>query len=241
MIAVEDLSVRFEGTPVLDRVSARIPVRQTTFILGPSGHGKTVFLKTLIALIRPDSGRVLFDGTEILRCGEKELYRFWRGIGFVFQESALIDSLTVGENLSLFLKYRTHLAEDRIREKVRDTLAYVGLENLEKKFPEELSGGMKKRVAVARALVKDPAYLLFDEPTTGIDEGNAGVIKDLIARLSREGGRTTLIVTHDVRMMKEMADFVLLIRDRGIPYAGPTGGMDESHLKDLYRTEPHET
>ena len=94
---------------------------------------------------------------------------------------------------------------------------------------------------MARALAKDPAYLLFDEPTTGIDEGNRGLIKDLIARVSRQDGRTTIIVTHDVSMAREMADFVLLIRDRGIPFAGPADRIDESYLKDLYRTEPHET
>ena len=135
MIAVEGLSKRFDETLVLDRVSAQIPLGKTTFILGPSGHGKTVFLKTLIALLRPDAGRIRFDGTDILRCSEKELYRFWRGIGFVFQDNALIDSLTVEENISLFLKYRTSLGEGRIREKVRDTLAYVGLENMGQPIP----------------------------------------------------------------------------------------------------------
>lgn len=237
MIVVENISKSFGQTLVLDRVSAEIPLCKTTFILGPSGHGKTVFLKTLIALLKPDQGRIRFNGSDILEFREKALYRFWTGVGFVFQESALIDSLTVKDNLSLFLSYQTEQAGGTIQQKVRDMLATVGLENMGNKFPEELSGGMKKRAAVARALAKDPPFLFLDEPTTGIDEGNAGAIKKLIARLSGEGHRTTIIATHDLRMMRELADFVLLIKNRKILFAGPASQIEESRLQDLYRTE----
>lgn len=240
MIAVENLSMRFGETLVLDRISAEIPLQKTTFILGPSGHGKTVFLKILIGLLRPDRGRIRFNGTDILKFSDKEIYRFWAGVGFVFQDSALIDSLTVGENLSLFLRYQTPLSGAEIQKKVRDTLAYVGLENMDHKFPEELSGGMKKRAAVARAMAKDPPYLFFDEPTTGIDEGNAGMIKNLIARLSKRGDRTTIIVSHDQQMRRELADFVLMIKDRGILFSGPASRIEESRLKDLYRMDSNE-
>jgi len=237
LIVVENISKSFGQTLVLDRVSAEIPLCKTTFILGPSGHGKTVFLKTLIALLKPDQGRIRFNGSDILEFREKALYRFWTGVGFVFQESALIDSLTVKDNLSLFLSYQTEQAGGTIQQKVRDMLATVGLENMGNKFPEELSGGMKKRAAVARALAKDPPFLFLDEPTTGIDEGNAGAIKKLIARLSGEGHRTTIIATHDLRMMRELADFVLLIKNRKILFAGPASQIEESRLQDLYRTE----
>jgi phospholipid/cholesterol/gamma-HCH transport system ATP-binding protein len=240
LIVVEDLSKRFDDCQVLDRISLEIPLKKTTFILGPSGHGKTVFLKTLIGLMRPDAGRIRFDGEDLLALNEKELYRFWTGVGFVFQESALIDSLTVGENISLYLTYHLGLGEAEIRERVRGLLAYVGLEHLEGKFPEELSGGTKKRVAVARALTKDPAYLFFDEPTGGIDESNAQTIKDLIARLSRQGNRTTIVVTHDVRMTRELADFVVFLRDGRIQFAGPKTGIDDAHVRELYVTENHE-
>lgn len=240
MIVVENISKRFGDSLVLDRIHVEIPLGKTTFVLGPSGHGKTVFLKTLTALLKPDQGRIRFGEADILGFSEKELYRFWAGIGFVFQDSALIDSLTVEENLSLFLIYQRRLGKAEIRDKVRDLLAYVGLENVEDRFPEELSGGMKKRAAVARALAKDPLYLFFDEPTGSIDRENSRMIKDLISRLSREQNRTTIIVTHDLRMMQELADFVIFIKNRGIPFAGPKTGIDEGRIKELYAMVPHE-
>jgi phospholipid/cholesterol/gamma-HCH transport system ATP-binding protein len=240
LIAVQNVSKQFGDCLALDRITVEIPLRKTTFVLGPSGHGKTVFLKTLIGLLKPDQGRIHFDGADILSFSEKELYRFWTGIGFVFQESALIDSLTVGENLSLFLTYQARLAEAEVRMKVRDLLAYVGLENMEDKFPEELSGGMKKRAAVARALVKDPRYLFFDEPTIGIDEENAKKMRELIARLSGHENRTTIIVTHDLRMMQELADFVIFIKNGAITFASPKSRVEEAQIKDLYSTETHE-
>lgn len=240
MIILENISKRFGNTVVLDRVHAEIPLRKTTFVLGPSGHGKTVFLKTSIGLLKPDEGRIHFEGREILKFSEKELYRFWTDIGFVFQEAALIDSLTVAENLSLFLTYQARLGQTEIRSRVRDLLAYVGLEQMEEKFPEELSGGMKKRVAVARALAKDPPYLFIDEPTSGIDEENARILKDLIARLSRQGNKTTIIATHDRQMMQELADYVIFIKNRKIPFAGPASRIEEGRLKDLYRKESNE-
>ena len=240
MITVRNVTKQFGDCLVLDRVNVEIPLRKTTFVLGPSGHGKTVFLKTLIGLLKPDQGRIDFDGADILSFNEKEIYRFWTRIGFVFQESALVDSLTVGENLSLFLTYQTGLADAEVRNKVRDLLAYVGLGNMEDKFPEELSGGMKKRAAVARALVKDPPFLFFDEPTSGIDEENSRNMRDLISRLSGHGNRTTIIVTHDLRMMQELADFVVFIKNGVIPFAGPKTRVEEGRIKKLYATETHE-
>lgn len=240
MIILENISKRFGDTVVLDRVHAEIPLRKTTFVLGPSGHGKTVFLKTSIGLLKPEEGQIHFEGREILKFREKELYRFWADIGFVFQEAALIDSLTVAENLSLVLTYQARLGKTEIRSRVRDLLAYVGLEHMEDKFPEELSGGMKKRVAVARALAKDPPYLIIDEPTSGIDEENARILKDLLARLSRQGNKTTIIATHDRQMVQELADYVIFLKNRRIPFAGPSSRVDEGCLKDLYRKDSNE-
>jgi len=234
LIAARGLRKSFGRTTALDGASLALPSGRVSVVLGPSGHGKTVLLKCLAGLLRPDAGCVDFDGRDVTDMGERELYSFWKRVGFVFQESALIDSLTVEENLALYWRVHGSLSRSALREKVAAVLDTVGLAGLGSGFPEELSGGMKKRVAVARALIKEPAYLLCDEPTSGIDRRNAGIMKDLLRRCGREGSTTLVVVTHDVQLAREMADHVVGLRKGRVLFEGGPAQLTEDRLDRLY-------
>ncbi len=199
---------------VLDAVSFSIPKGQTTVIAGGSGQGKSVTLKLILGLMRADSGQVLVQGTDVTRSKGKELERLRTHFGVLFQGSALFDSLTVFENVALPLRERTQKTEKEIRELVMTTLAQLELSGHEEKYPAQLSGGMRKRVGLARAMQLNPEIMLFDEPTTGLDPVMSQEIYHLFAGTQAEFGFTSIIVSHDIPKIFNLADRVIIL-ERG--------------------------
>jgi phospholipid/cholesterol/gamma-HCH transport system ATP-binding protein len=187
-----------DGRKVLDGVTLAIPRGQITAIIGLSGAGKSLLLKHMIGLMKPDRGEVLLDGVDINRLTRRGLYETRKRFGMLFQSGALFDSLTVFENVAFPLREKTALPEGEIREKVRGILQKVGLEMAEEKFPDELSGGMVRRAALARAMVMDPEIILFDEPTTGLDPIIRNSILNLICRTYHEHHFTMVMISHDL-------------------------------------------
>jgi len=213
MIALRDVHKRFGSQVVLDGVDLDVQEGETLALLGPSGTGKSVLLKHIIGLIRPDTGTVVVDDQDVGRLKRKELAELRSRIGYVFQNGALFDSMNVFENVRLGItdgeKYRD---EDYARERVAGCLKLVNLApDVMTKFPAELSGGMRKRVGIARAIAGSPKYLLYDEPTSGLDLVNADVIDSLVKRLDNELGVTSVMVTHDVRGAFRTADRLALL------------------------------
>jgi phospholipid/cholesterol/gamma-HCH transport system ATP-binding protein len=213
MIELKAVSKRFLDHVVLDQVDFTVKRGETVALLGPSGVGKSVLLKHIIGLIRPDSGQVLVDGLSVPTLKRKELAELRTHIGYVFQNGALFDSMDVFENIRLGItneeQYRDLMFS---AERVRECLRLVNLQpEVAKKMPSELSGGMRKRVGIARAIAGKPTYLLYDEPTSGLDPVNSDVIDTLIERLQDELGVTSVVVTHDVRGSFRVADRIALL------------------------------
>ncbi|HEY7613383.1 MAG TPA: ATP-binding cassette domain-containing protein [Gemmatimonadales bacterium] len=213
MILLRDVHKRFGSQVVLDGVNLDVQEGETLALLGPSGTGKSVLLKHIIGLIRPDSGLVVVDDEEVGKLRRKELAALRSRIGYVFQNGALFDSMSVFENVRLGItdeeKFRD---EDYARERVAGCLKLVNLApEVMAKYPAELSGGMRKRVGIARAIAGSPKYLLYDEPTSGLDPVNADVIDGLVKRLDNELGVTSVMVTHDVRGAFRTADRLALL------------------------------
>ncbi len=237
LIEVQSLSVRFGGHAVLRDVSFQVRPGETLAIIGESGCGKTVLMKSVIGLIKPAKGTVMFDGHDLSRMREKELTRQRVRFGFVFQGAALFDSMTVAQNVAFPLRQHTRKSPDEIHEIVLARLAEVGLPpNVLKKKPAELSGGMRKRVGLARASALGPELMLYDEPTTGLDPIMSDVINELILRTRSARPVTSIVVTHDMRTAKKVADRVLMLyplsrlgRDEPqILYDGPPNAIEQS-------------
>jgi phospholipid/cholesterol/gamma-HCH transport system ATP-binding protein len=216
VVDVTDVWKSFETADVLKGVSLRLDKGETLVVMGGSGSGKTVFLRLVNGLIRPDRGEIRLFGQPIERLTEEELLPIRRRLGYVFQNAALFDSLTVEGNVGFPLHEHTDLGEREIRERVVHFLSLVGLgENVLPLLPAELSGGMRKRVGIARALIGQPAALLFDEPTAGLDPTNSKMVGELISELGGEVCDTSIVVTHDLELAKTVADRVaVLIRGR---------------------------
>ena len=207
-VEVRGLKRRFEGQQVLDGVDLTVPSGTVTTIVGPSGCGKTVFLKHLNLLLRPDSGSITIDGVEITRLRNRGLDAVREKFGMLFQAGALFDSMSVFDNVSFPLVEKSHLSPDQIDQRVRQTLAAVGLDGMEHKYPSELSGGMQKRAALARALVTQPKILMLDEPTTGLDPTRTGSIHRLVRKTQQDFGLTAIVVSHDVPEVFSISDRV---------------------------------
>ena len=236
MIRVTQLEKSFAGQRILKKIDLEIYDNETRVILGPSGQGKTVLIKCLIRLLEPDSGNIVYDGLDITHLKKTELEEFRKKIAFVFQESALFDFLNVKDNLSIFLKMHTKLSDREIQTKILRALRFVGLdEEVFEKYPAELSGGMQKRVAIARAVVKEPEYIFYDEPTTGLDKTNAEKISDIIEMLKEEIRATSIVVTHDIKLMKKIADRVALLRQGEIMFVGKKEAVSPEILEELYK------
>jgi phospholipid/cholesterol/gamma-HCH transport system ATP-binding protein len=198
VLRLVDVEKTLDGRKVLDGITIAVPRGQSTAIIGLSGAGKSLLLKHMIGLMKPDRGQVLLDGIDINRLTRQGLYETRKRFGMLFQSGALFDSLTVFENVAFPLREKTDMPEAKIREKVRGILRKVGLEKAEEKFPDELSGGMVRRVALARAVVMDPEIILFDEPTTGLDPIIRNSILNLICRTYHEHHFTMVMISHDL-------------------------------------------
>ncbi len=206
MIRIVDLHKSFGNNKVLRGVNLRLKEGETLVIIGQSGCGKSVLLKHIMGLLKPDSGKVYVDGVDITVLDEPELHKITRKFGMLFQGTALFDSLTVGENVSFGLERYTDYSKEKIKEMVRENLAKVGLRKIEHLMPFELSGGMRKRVGLARAIAYSPDIILYDEPSTGIDPIRADAINDLIIRMKKEMNASELIITHDMVSAYKVAD-----------------------------------
>src|SRR5467141_1308529 len=219
MIEFQDLHKAFGDKPVLQGVSLKIRDAETVVIIGYSGTGKSVALKHIVGLLHPDAGDVIVDGQAVSTLDRDGLTALREGIGYVFQFAALFDSLTVAENLALGLR-RRDLSDDDIAERVREALAVVDLTGAEDKYPAELSGGMRKRVGIARAVALRPRYLLYDEPTTGLDPVTSAVIDQLMVRTREHLGVTGIVVTHDMRSAYTVGDRIAMLYEGRIRQVG---------------------
>ncbi len=213
MIKIQNLHKTFEGRKIYNGLNLTIPDQKITVILGKSGVGKSILLKHILGLVLPDKGRIEIEGRDITRLSAQERRQTRLQFGMVFQHSALLDSLTVEENVGLGLRKLTQLEEKDIHRTVRRCLESVGLEEAGHLLPEKLSGGMRKRVAFARAVVMNPPYLLYDEPTTGLDPTAASTISDLITQFNQEFQITSIVVTHDVGATLHIADRIVLLEE----------------------------
>lgn len=212
-IEVKNVEKSFGGFQVLKGVNIKVRRGKTRVILGPSGSGKTVIMRHMIGLLKPDKGEILVDGVDITKVENDELLNVRRKFGMVFQQAALFDSMTVGENVSFPLREHTVLTKEAIAEKVREKLAVVDLKNIEHKFPSELSGGMRKRVGLARAIVLDPSIVLYDEPTTGLDPLTTDSVDKMILDASKRLNVTSVVISHDVGSALLVADDIAVIHE----------------------------
>jgi phospholipid/cholesterol/gamma-HCH transport system ATP-binding protein len=228
MIEVRDLQKSFGSHEILSGVSFRIETGESVVIIGRSGGGKSVLLKHLIGLLKPDAGQVLIDGENIVPMNERELLRVRSKFGMLFQGAALFDSMTVAENVAFAFRRNHHLQEKQIAEKVAEVLEMVDLPGTEKKKPSELSGGMKKRVGLARAIIYQPQIVLYDEPTTGLDPIVSDSIDKLILRVRDRLKVTTVVVTHDMRSAHRLGQRILMLHGKKIYAAGTANEIFES-------------
>ena len=214
LIDVQDLYKSFNGFPVLKGVNLKIPEGTTTVILGGSGSGKTVLMKHIMGLFKPDSGQVIVDGQNVSIMSRQELAVFRQRMGMVFQSAALFDSMTVADNVAFPLReHNPGLAEAEIQEKVKEKLAVVDLHGVEQKFPAELSGGMRKRVGLARAIVREPKIVLYDEPTTGLDPLTTESVDEMIIHARERLTVTSVVISHDVGSAFHIADRIAMLNE----------------------------
>ena len=220
MIEVRNLQKSFGAQKILNGVSLRIETGESVVIIGRSGGGKSVLLKHMVGLLQPDSGEVLIDGENIEPMNERELLRVRSKFGMLFQGAALFDSMTVAENIGFAFRRNKQMSPEEIRRKVTEALAVVDLPGTEDKKPSELSGGMKKRVGLARAIVYQPQIVLYDEPTTGLDPIVSDSIDHLILRVRDRFKVTSVVVTHDMRSARRVGQRILMLHDKKIYAAG---------------------
>lgn len=219
-IQLVNLHKAFDTTPILKGLSLEIPDGETVSVIGGSGSGKSVMLKHIVGLLQPDEGDVWVDGDNISRLDRDSVYELRRNIGYVFQFAALFDSMTIAENVGLGLKRVADMADDLIEERVSECLRMVDLEGYQERVPSELSGGQRKRVGFARAIATRPKYLLYDEPTTGLDPVTSAVIDALMIRNADELGVTGVVITHDMKSAFRISDRIAMLYDGRIRFVG---------------------
>jgi phospholipid/cholesterol/gamma-HCH transport system ATP-binding protein len=228
MIKVEGLTKSFGRQAVLRELTLEVATGTITIIIGRSGGGKSVFLKHLIGLLRPDAGRILVDGVEITRLHGRALDEIRRTYGVVFQGGALFDSMSCWDNVAFPLREKVRTPPNELAKRVEAALAQVGLEGVGAKYPAEISGGMRKRVAIARALVTEPEIVFFDEPTTGLDPVLVNTIHHLILNLHRRFRFTAVVVSHEIPEIFEIADTVAMLHEGRIVEIGPPAAIQAS-------------
>lgn len=238
VVTFRKVSKAFGPLKVLRGVDLSLRKGESTVIIGESGAGKSVILKHMVGLLRPDDGEVLIEGQRIDNLPDRELVTVRRKFGFLFQMGALFDSLTVAQNVGFPLREHSRLSDKEIDERVKDKLELVGLDGIQSKKPGQLSGGQKKRVALARAIALDPSVILYDEPTTGLDPIRADTINQLIRKLQRKLGVTSVVVTHDMESVRKAGDRVIMLHKGEFIYDGPPDAMescDDERVSDFVR------
>jgi phospholipid/cholesterol/gamma-HCH transport system ATP-binding protein len=228
VIRVREVTFAFPERSVLESLSIDIGESMTTVIIGASGIGKSVLLKCITGLLRPQSGSITIDGDEVVGSNRRELYVIRRKVGMLFQEGALFDSLDVFENVAFPLVYHKSFPAREIEKRVHAYLDLVSMREFAKAMPRELSGGMKRKVSVARAMILEPRYLLYDEPTSGLDPASSAIVESMIKRLQTERAITSLVVTHDIDLTRYIADRIGLLEDGRIV---TLEGRDEAFSK----------
>jgi phospholipid/cholesterol/gamma-HCH transport system ATP-binding protein len=219
-IVLHDLHKSFGSKEVLRGFTLEVEEGETISIIGGSGAGKSVMLKHILGLISPDQGEVWVDGENVHRLSRDELYELRRKVGYVFQFAALFDSMTIGANVAMGLRRIHGISEEEIARRVADSLARVDLSNVEHLYPSELSGGMQKRAGLARAIATQPKYLLYDEPTTGLDPATVTVIDRLIMRMADELGVTGVVITHDMESAYRVSDRIAMLHEGRVRIVG---------------------
>lgn len=241
IVKVENLTKRFDELLVLENVSIEVLRAENLIVFGKSGSGKSVLLKCIIGLMKPDSGDILINNQHILELSLKQLNKVRKDIGFLFQGAALYDSMTVRENLSFPLKrHFDDMTQKEIDDKVKYTLELVSLEEAIDKMPSELSGGMKKRIGLARSIITDPALMLYDEPTTGLDPITSKEISELILNLQKKLNMTSIVVTHDLICAEIIADRAIFLKDAHVAFEGNIDELTKSKdpfLKNFFSHE----
>ena len=231
MIRLTNLNKSFRGQPVLKDLNLTIAGGQTTVIIGRSGGGKSVLLKHIIGLIQPDSGEIWIDDNELTRLKERDLYRVRRRFGMLFQEGALFDSMNVGQNVAFPILEHRKLRFAEVEKLVAEKLELVGLPGIEEKMPSELSGGMRKRVALARAIALDPDIMLFDEPTTGLDPIMTAAIDELIMNTQKRFSMTCVVISHDIQSVFRIAHKIAMLSE---------GQIVEEGVPEVFRNSKNE-
>lgn len=229
MIKIIDVHKSFGPNKVLQGVNLEIGRGETMVIIGQSGSGKSVLLKHLMGILKPDKGEIWIDGLEITRLGDEEVLRITRKFGMLFQAAALFDSMTVGENVAFGLERHTDHTPDEIRRIVAESLERVGLRGIEGLMPYELSGGMKKRVGLARAIAYRPEIILYDEPSTGLDPIRADAINDLIIQTKQDLCATSVVITHDMTSSYKVADRIAMLYEGRIIETGSPSEIQASN------------
>lgn len=223
VVSFKNVVKRFGTRAVLKGISFEVTEGEILFVLGTSGTGKSVLLKNIVGLLRPDEGEIWIDGQEVSRINEDDYLPIRKKCGMVFQQPALFDSMTIFENVAFGVRRHENLSEAEIQERVTKCLSLVNLENIENKMPNEISYGMQKRVSLARTVAVGPHILLFDEPTTGLDPVTTSAVNQLIKDLSRKLKTTSMVVSHDMRCALEIADRIMVL-DQGLVIAQGTPG-----------------
>jgi len=233
IIRLVDLHKRFGDLVVLDGVSFDIPTGQTTAIIGPSGTGKSVLIKHIVGLLEPDSGEVWVGDVDMAQASEKQKYLVRRRFGMLFQDGALFDSMTAGENVAFPLQYHSKLGEAQRRAKAEEMLELVELPGVYDRPTAALSGGQRKRVGLARAIVLEPEIILFDEPNSGLDPLTSDTIDELIGKMKRQLGITFIVITHDIVSCVNIADNIVMLNGGKLIEKGPTATFIESRNPDV--------
>ncbi|MEW5854276.1 MAG: ABC transporter ATP-binding protein [Myxococcota bacterium] len=221
IVELVEVSKRFGSLTVLDKVSMKLPRGETTVIVGPSGTGKSTLIKLLVGLLRPDEGHVLVGGMDVTTMGRTELMRIRQRFGMLFQDGALFHSMTVAQNVAFPLRHHTSLTREEQYVRAEAALAEVGLPGLGERRPDQLSGGQRKRVGLARALVLQPEIVLFDEPTSGLDPVTSAAIDELIVNTRQRLGLTFIVITHDVQSCARIADNIGMLWEGQLRAFGP--------------------
>ncbi len=240
MIEIQNLSKSFGSLNVLDKVSINVNVGENLVVFGKSGSGKSVLLKCIVGLLKPDDGKIFVGDKNVVDFSTKELNKFRKNLSFLFQGAALYDSMSVRENLEFPLKRNFDFTQEEINTKVIETLKLVGLEDAVNKMPSELSGGMRKRIGLARSIITEPALMLYDEPTTGLDPITSKEISVLILDLQKKLKMTSIVVTHDLLCAQIIADRAIMLNEGKIVSEGKIDEMTSSQdkfLKNFFSNE----